>query len=252
MDFSRMKEHLNHSIVCVEYTDFKTVYSPPVNVALECATCNEVLHSCDWAFCKTEEEENQFVKMLDHVGHRLGIRVRCGSTPGQPMYVEIYCKQCGDVTLFTSEGATDADYGMTDYESSDIEYLKNRISDLEPAIQALELEAGSKLRQAERVRRECDQAARECLELSLAELKDSDASSRLRNLEEKQDDLMEEFLNLKYACEDEWCDMVMLKSRLSELIEEQEVEADGCEIKEREYNPDYDIPDEFFAIAEEE
>ena len=108
------------------------------------------------------------------------------------------------------------------YESSDIEYLKNRISDLEPAIQALELEAGSKLRQAERVRRECDQAARECLELSLADLKDSDASSRLRNLREKQDDLMEEFLSLKSAYEDEWCNMVMLKSRLSELIEEEE------------------------------
>ena len=174
----------------------------------------------------------------------------------------------------------DADYGMTDYESSDIEYLKNRISDLEPAIQALELEAGSKLRQAERVRRECDQAARECLELSLADLKDSDASSRLRNLREKQDDLMEEFLSLKSAYKYEWCNMVMLKSRLSELIEEflslksaykyewcnmvmlksrlselieeQEVEVEEQEIKEREYNPDYDIPDEFFAIAEEE
>lgn len=252
MDFSRMKEHLNHSIVCVEYTDFKTVYSPPANVALECANCNEVLCSCDWAFCKTEEEENQFVKMLDHVGHQLGIRVRCGSVPGQPMYVEIYCKQCGDVTLFTSEGATDADYGMTDYESSDIEYLKNKISELEPNVLVLELEAGSKLRQAERVRRECDQAARECLELSLADLKDSDASSRLRNLREKQDDLMEEFLSLKSAYEDEWCSVAMLKSRLEELIAERDIYAEDKGIKEREYNPEYDIPDEFFAIEEKE
>ena len=138
------------------------------------------------------------------------------------------------------------------YESSDIEYLKNRISELEPSIQALELEAGSKLRQAERVRRECDQAARECLELSLADLKDSDASSRLRNLREKQDDLMEEFLNLKSAYEDEWCSVAMLKSRLEELIAERDIYAEDKRIKEREYNPEYDIPDEFFAIEEKE
>ena len=141
MDFSRMKEHLNHSIICVEYTDFKTVYSPPVNVALECETCNEVLYSCDWAFCKTAEEENQFVKMLDHVGHQLGIRIRCGAVPGQPIYAEIYCKQCDGVALFASEGAVDEDYGivaeeilMNEHDSIALEVIDEEIKILEHRI----------------------------------------------------------------------------------------------------------------------
>lgn len=142
MDFSRMNEHLNHSIVCVTYADFQSSdYSPPFDVAFECETCNEVLHSWDFLSCMTTNEEKQFFEMMDHAGHQLGIRIRCGAVPGQPIYAEIYCKQCDGVALFASEGAVDEDYGivteeilMNEHDSIALEVIDEEIKILEHRI----------------------------------------------------------------------------------------------------------------------
>lgn len=48
-NYNELKRHIGHDIVCVSYGD----PNDPVNVAVECETCNEVLLDYD----KEEDDE---------------------------------------------------------------------------------------------------------------------------------------------------------------------------------------------------
>lgn len=156
----------------------------------------------------------------------------------------------GDGLAAMADKIVDSDLGDVEilgpsrYESSDIDWLKSEIARIEPITSDLELQVGSKLR-------EMDQ----CLHISLIS-DNSEDRERLEILRQKENDLMDEFEGLRDAYEEEWYGLAMLKSRLREIECNEKIQAIRRKMKEqkeeREYNPDYDIPDEFFEVEESE
>jgi DNA-directed RNA polymerase subunit RPC12/RpoP len=89
LDYKDLRRHIGHSIVCVGYGEKGRV---PVNVAVECEDCSEVLLSLD-KDTKIQKtlSENTAMYICEQCGNIVYWTIKDFQDKGEPV-----CTQCGD------------------------------------------------------------------------------------------------------------------------------------------------------------